>query len=334
MKNRQENSNGGGPSHTPISNGTSARDSRDALREAVRRVAEPVFLKAVGEVPQETNSDTMGIGPVSESGFRLLWRPNNYRRKINIKLVSDTGIKNIRQSFQNVKLTKKKVLFVRSYPGVLLEVGRHTLTGIWAQPKNDGEKQTHLIARPTMEGIAVRISERVEEIEAQIDAAINDFLKITGLRLAGAEIKRSRYEDWIKGEEFIDSLPGEMIIHDTVFKKVYGDGVEFKQTLAGEAPGAHVKNYIKNRAVEDFAPEIAASIDGVQQQLVLLMQRVDNVERLDFYPSPVMEQLQAAIGIWPQDFFRDDNQGLWGGLSSREKSAFSEWTFERFGGGA
>ena len=70
----------------------------------------------------------------------------------------------------------------------------------------------------------------------------------------------SRYEDFIKGEDYIDKIPREVIIHDTYFKKVYGKGIEFVKADK-EEPTAHLKNYIKNRAVEDLAPEIANSIN-------------------------------------------------------------------------
>ena len=63
-----------------------------------------------------------------------------------------------------------------------------------------------------------------------------------------------------KGEDYIDKIPKEVIIHDTIFKKVYGEGIEFGVT--GE-PTVKLKTYIKNRAIEDIAPEIIKSINEV-----------------------------------------------------------------------
>ena len=116
----------------------------------------------------------------------------------------------------------------------------------------------------------------------------------------------SRYEEFTKGEEFIDSIPQEVIIHDTFFKKVYKKGIEFKNTKKGESPGVHIKNYIKNRAIEDIAPEIARAIES-QNPLRALISKIHSIADLTKYP--------ALIGL----------------LTPQDRQELENWTFNKFG---
>ena len=70
-----------------------------------------------------------------------------------------------------------------------------------------------------------------------------------------------RHEDFIKGESYIDKIPRESQFIDTVCKKVYAEkGIEFIGGK-GEEPTLKTKTYLKTRAIEDIAPEIADSIN-------------------------------------------------------------------------
>ena len=124
------------------------------------------------------------------------------------------------------------------------------------------------VRRDSYEECASRLEEIKEGIRSVIDGAIVGFVdRYDGLgvnKQSGEGGKRDllkrvfwvRHEDWVKGEEFIDRIPRGLVIHDSVFKKVYEEGVEF---VGGKGvPGVgEVKRYLKNRVVEDFAPEIA-----------------------------------------------------------------------------
>lgn len=69
-----------------------------------------------------------------------------------------------------------------------------------------------------------------------------------------------RHEDDIHGDEFIDGLPQELFLNDTYFKKVYPRGVEFKSP-------AYLKNYISNRSLEKFSPEIVIALERILDRL-------------------------------------------------------------------
>lgn len=247
--------------------------------------------------------------------IKILWRPNNYRRKMIAHDLVNSAIAKIKECYQILQIAPhSKLLFIRDYPGVLLQIGKSTIIGIWSQPVVKGVKQTVLL-EGTPQDIDERLVMKRDEIAQQIDTAMLGFCERLELQGAGV-IMWDRYEDWIKGEEYIDRLPVDCIIHDTYFKKVYGEGIEFKQTSKKEAPGVHVKNYIKNRAVEDIAPEIARSMESLALQVMLL--------------SP-LQRVKELVVEWPGDCLRGDVMALVHGMSVREREVFEEWVFAEFG---
>ena len=85
------------------------------------------------------------------------------------------------------------------------------------------------IVGKTSKDIDLAIDNKVNEIK---EVCLNDarkFIKYFRGLLYENQAKWIRQENAIKGESFIDSLDPEMIIHDTYFKKVYKDNVEFKE---------------------------------------------------------------------------------------------------------
>jgi len=90
-----------------------------------------------------------------------------------------------------------------------------------------------------------------------------------------------RYEDWIKGEEFIDNIPPETIIHDTFFKKVYPKGIEFIQTKKKEEPTIHLKNYIKNQSIKKREPIIAKEINNAYSIIAPTLEALNQAIKSD-----------------------------------------------------
>jgi len=300
-----------------VSTGTPEDKERDVFKEAVRKQVEPIFSAALGKSPKEASPDIMDI---SQRPFRIAWRPNNYRRKTVISEVSDITLKKIGGVYRNIKITKKRVTFIRDYPHVLLIVGRTKLQGVWAQPRDGDKKETHVIERQSIGEVEDALLVKREEIKCLLDNAMQDFISKFGLDI-GAEIYWDRYEDWVKGEEVIDGLNPELIVHDTFFKKVYGEGIEFKQTANKEEPVVHLKQYIKNRAVEDVAPEIAVALDGVRDVLCKLVPG----------DSPLVT-IKKLVRVYPDDLLREDVEALIRALSIEDLHSLSDWTFDVFGG--
>ena len=156
---------------------------------------------------------------------------------------------------------------------------------------------------------------RCWEISKELDEALLVFSRKHDLLVPGEKPHRERYEEWTRGEEFIDSLPSSCVFYADGLKKVYDDGVEFISSSAGEAPGVHSANYIANRMIERVAPEIVRCLD-----------------ELRFSINP-LQVVMERVRVFPDDLLRPDVQVLFSGLSLAEKLAFSEWSFERFGSG-
>lgn len=231
-------------------------------------------------------SNSMTIDPTSKL---ILWRPNNYRRRMDLGYINIVHLERLKTAilkYPYLKVTYSsynKLLWVLlDYKGGMfrLQLGRRFLVCVYVQNKVGGVKEVYKISLEGME-------RRKEEIRVLMDEVLVSFAKKWGLFDSKGEVKWLRHEDWIKGEEYIDRIPAEVVIHDTVFKKVYDEGVEF---IGGEGvePVARVKNYIKNRALEELSPELVSSING-------LIERIDRGEVLS---DPVGFLFSRGLNEW------------------------------------
>ena len=129
------------------------------------------------------------------------------------------------------------------------------------------QKETYLIETDKTEDLEARILQHREKIKNKIDQALISFAKQFNIIIPFEMAEWVRYEDWIRGEEYIDKLPEDLIVYDNIFKKVYGTGIEFITTKKKEEPVTHLINYIKTRALEDIAPEVAKEIRIVRNTM-------------------------------------------------------------------
>lgn len=112
------------------------------------------------------------------------------------------------------------------------------------------KKQWRKILAHSEEDISRRIDELDREMEDRCFSFLKEFIKNNGGK-SKFELIRKRKQDWaIHGDEFLDNIPENLIITDTVGKKVYRD--KWEMYGANE-----VKNYISNRALERFSPVIS-----------------------------------------------------------------------------
>lgn len=269
-------------------------------------------------VPKEAFPNSM---TTATTRFGLLWRPNNYRRKIAIQRGDNSGrMALLFKLYKGLDVglnSHNKLLTVRGFkPNITLQVGKNFLTGIYHQTIIGGHKEVFLIKADTLEQIQARIDERKQSIQDRIDVALKEFSRVLKCQIPYKRPVWTRYEDWVKGEEVIDSIPREVIVHDTVFKKVYGEGIEFIKKGA-EQPTAHLKNYIKNRAIEDIAPGIAGSIDRFGE-------RLDDMNAL----KAIKRNLKAV-----EDLFKPRLKYWVSLLSAEEKEDLELWMFNNLGVG-
>jgi len=239
---------------------------KETLKEQVKRIVTPIFEGVASEVLPNSMA-------TRENTFKLFFRPNNYRRKTEIKLISSSMREKVKSAIKCYPIKEfsinqhNKLIFLKNYMGVTIQLGKNTLTGIYSQRMIEGQKEIFMIHGDSLDHIEDRINKKKEDIKKKIDKAIFTFCKEFKLTLLDDNIIWDRYEDFIKGEEYIDQISPSTIVHDTFFKKVYGKGIEFKQTDKKEEPTAHLKNYIKNRAIENVSPEIANELAATREMV-------------------------------------------------------------------
>jgi hypothetical protein len=215
--------------------------------------------------PKEQLTDSMTIphyGPQYSGG--IVWRPNNYRRQIRIfrninfpQEIKDSGLK-------PTSITYGKVISIHNYkPQITIQVGRNNITAIYSQEKRGKHKVHYLIEADNQDLINQRIDQKKEEIRERIDSALLEFARRFKVLDPLQRPKWSRFEDFIKGTEYLDSIPADLVIHDTTFKKVYGRGIEFIKSKPGEEPATKLKQFIKNQVYNDTESRVIEHIDNV-----------------------------------------------------------------------
>lgn len=213
---------------------------------------------------QEEKADSMTIINPTNRPYKIIFRPNNYRRKLSISSRSDSTLEIIKKCYPSFSIGKRNKLIYIRLNDITLQYGVNTLTAIYSQLDEKGRKRFYQFEGEDLKADIKELDKHIDniglEILKTIDKALAEFINNTGITPNGLPVW-DRYEDFIKGEDYIDKIPRDCIIHDTTFKKAYQEGIEFIQTPAKEAPQLHIKQYIKNRALEDFSPKIAAAIE-------------------------------------------------------------------------
>jgi len=266
----------------------------------------PLKNAVKSDSPKEPLSNSMTtIG----KPFKILWRPNNYRRQIKVKTKTNSGIENIKTAITTIDTTgtrlnynqHTKLLSIhgfnkqKNHTGITIQYGKETITGIYSQNIICGNKEIFLIEANTSELCQKRIDDKKEDIKKYIDESIEKFIKQFNIKLPYEKTiwAKHGYEDWIKGEEFIDKIPREVIVHDTHFKKVYGEGIEFISDERGQEPTIKLKNYIKNRAIEDIAPEIVKEINKTNESIKFLKE--NNTEDIKAIIQTIRQQSEIIL---------------------------------------
>lgn len=215
-------------------------------------------------------------------------RPNNYRRIINIKFIKESGIKSILTTPLAKQNTQNKIIDIPNYrsTGISLQVCKSKLIGIYSQVYSNGKKYWYRITRDSDEEINQVIEAKKEEIKDKIDSALKMFCEEFKLGFRFENPTWLRSETAIHGDDYIDRIPRELIIHDTIFKKVYKDDLEFKSGK-GEEPVVHLKTYITNRAIEKISPEIAKELSLIRDE------RIEFSKALSLYTEQINLHLKV-----------------------------------------
>jgi hypothetical protein len=250
------------------------------------------ITEKVNKVLKDRLGNTM-IGNVNDYPS-ILWRPNNYRIRIEfnakhfkehyLTLLKKSHKKRI--SYGTLKVSNYGTKFTKKGIDItlMIDIPKETNIGkITAIYKNKGFWYKVLITN--LDEFSYYIDNKVEEIKQKLFNEIKTTLKQYRYRglIFFNQAKWTRHEDAIKGEDFIDNLDQSMIIHDTYFKKVYPDNIEFKNP-------AFVKTYIKNRVIEDLAPEIKNELALIRENLTIFPELKKSID-LEIYNKQLHQKV-------------------------------------------
>jgi len=241
-----------------------------SLNDYIRKITTPIFDKVLSE----SNDNPMMVGRVQESNqIQFLWQPHNYRLYFNFNK------KNFNPPLY--KYPSKKVGFKYSLKNYNSEHHfdnfhncRIIIKKKLAEVINKShEKQWRLITANNINEIDKRINEVIKKLNKQGIYALKQLIKRFGGN-SDLKIIKIRGEHGIHGVDYIDKIPEDMIIHDTVFKKPYKRKLEFYDPV-------YVKNTVTNKAVNDIAPEISNSINNLGNNLIPTIRSLDKSIKLE-----------------------------------------------------
>ena len=228
-------------------------------KDYIDKITSPIFAKALG-VPEE---EILNSITTPKNTFKIFFRPNNWRLQIEVKEKTNSTINYLKRTFPTIGFNEHNKLITLREGNTVIQYGKKTLSAIYSCPVIKGVKQGWTIERDTLPQITTRIDEIKDKIEKTLYDTLKEFSRKFKVFLPFKKSIWGRHEDFIKGESYIDKIPKECQFIDTVVKKVYAEpGVEFIGGK-GEEPTLLIKTYLKTRAIEDIAPEIANAITEV-----------------------------------------------------------------------
>lgn len=245
----------------PIAHGKMNKEKEDhnkTIKDYIDEIVNPIFAEKLG-VPQEELSNSI---TTTKKKFIYFFRPNNWRLQIEVKEKTNSTINYIRKTNPTININPHTKLISLKRDNIIIQYGKKTLTTIYSNPIKKGVKQGWRIEEDNINAVTNRITEIKEFIEKTLNDTLNEFSHKFKVFLPFIKPIWGRYEDFIKGESYIDKIPPSCQFIDTIGKKVYAEGFEFTGGK-GEEPTIHLKNYLKNQSIKDHSPEIAESINEI-----------------------------------------------------------------------
>lgn len=257
-----------------------------SLKGHISKLLEGVF-------PHEALTNPMrGGGGV----FFFGWRPNNYRLKIPIKEVSIGNLSRVKVGWGLFPVESKNNHTIKVSPQITLMLHKTCVIAIFSLKNEKGAKVWYKVSVNSVLAFQEWLDQKVKDIAETLIKA-TETLKI-GLDLEAAAWVR--HEDGVKNEEYLDSLPADLILHDTYVKKVYSNEAELNGA-------ARVKNYITARAIENLLPELMEEVNKIHV-------KIDSLKPAETaaVPSSRFSSFPGKGAGWPlwQKFFKDNKEEL------------------------
>jgi len=210
------------------------------LKDHIERVTTPIFNKVL----QETNPNPMMVGTVQE--IKFLWQPHNYRLYFSFNKAAFKPPKHQNKNYKPTNYGCEHQFVVNNCKVTIKKNQAEVIN-------NSHNKQWRLITSDSIPQIKGKIDEVVSNLNNQGIQALKQIIKRYG-GISDFKIIKIRGEHGIHGIDYLDRIPEDMIIHDTIFKKVYKGKVEFYDP-------ANIKNYVSNMALQEVAPDVAEAIN-------------------------------------------------------------------------
>ncbi len=229
-------------------------------------------------VNKAKNLDTM----TTITPFKFLWCPHNYRLKITKKNLPILLNKEIKSGIKRItgkepKHNKKNKIIIKNFYNLTIEINPTCIIIIYPSEK-------WYLLKGSMPEINTRLDNIVTKIERKCIKECKKIVKLFKIKAYFNSKVWVRNEDHVKNEDFLGKIDPDLIMHDTVFKKVYPEGIEFKSPFA-------LKTFVNNRAIEMVAPEIAARLD----KFIEVMEKNTEALHLEIYNKKLHQKVLESM---------------------------------------
>ena len=226
-----------------------------SIKKHIESIVMPIFDKVLKEIPK----NRMMVGRVGKS--RQPFKKHCYYKPHNYRLYFD---------FNKESFNPETVLKQPSFPveHKIINSTEHSYTSDHYRITVK-KKQVEIINKNirwfrielgNVNLIKRQIKEIIKIKDDECIAQLKLFITIYG-GVSKYMILNRRSEDKIKAEDVIDLLPVKQVFHNDVVKKVYNENnVEFSDPV-------FASNYLRNRAIEDIAPQIDDRLKSIETKL-------------------------------------------------------------------
>jgi len=268
-------------------------EAKNKAKEYIYRIVTPIFEKVLQEA--KLNHRMVG-NSTPKPTVTFLWQPHNYRLYFDFSKENFNPKKPSNHTLQKFK--SMVAIFNTAYNYTSLNYdSEHKYEKFMFCTIRVKKSQIEVTNHSHLKQWRKITAESVEEVDQRIDAVMNDlkehsikalkyFIQLHGGK-SKFKILNERCEHGIHGDDYLDKIPSELIIHDTYIKKPYLEKSEFKSTAA-------IKNYVSNRAVEKIYPEIAFEINKLNQKQEIFNSSIDTY---NISVNSLTEQMQLHLNV-------------------------------------
>jgi len=262
-------------------------------KDYINRIITPIFDKVL----KETNSNHRMVGSNPQiPKIIFLWQPHNYRlyfdfskEKFNPKKPSNHTLQKFKSmvAIFNTAYTYTSLNYdsEHKYEKFMFCTIRVKKTQVEVT-NHYHLKQWRKITAESVDEVDQRIDEVMNNLKDQSIKALKYFIDLHGGK-SNFKVLNERCEHGIHGDDYLDKIPEDLIIHDTYIKKVYKRKVELKTATT-------VKNYISARAVGKITPQIASEINKLNQKQEIFNTSIDTY---NISVNSLTEQMQLHLNV-------------------------------------